>query len=524
MIKVTQENKKVRFIAFNLFIFSLSIYLLTASVFNIYHTDAGKLRIAVVKSIVERQDLSVPEGIGMKGNDGREYSWAGIGSALLAVPFYMAGEIIGATPEIAVSAMNQIFGAATVVLVYLFAISLGYANRSSLLTAIFYGLGTVAWPLAKGPFDYTIAACFVLLSIYFMYLYVVDNKFLHLLISAISIGVAFITRTNSILVIPPLLMLMIFYSVKKPDFRSTIRPLARDVVFFSVLVLPFISLSLWYNYYRFGSVFETGYSLIALRTGIEYFKDTSMLTGLSGFLISPGKGFFYYSPVSILFFFSIRSFIKKHSGLALCFICLIVSYLLFHSKYLFWHGGWSWGPRHIFVITPFLIIPIAGLLDTDTWSIKIFRRRIVYSIFAVSLLIQMAAVSVDFQKYYFYLATEEKVQFTIASGEGVQQITTPPVGTLFSWETSPIFTQFKFIYSIASKLKDYRYSKPPDNATLSEQVNVSPYMNVFDFWWLYEYFLYGSYLGFIAALLLLLAAIYSGSRLWKLSNLRSGKL
>jgi len=498
----------------------LSIYLLTASGFNIYHTDAGKLRTEVAKSIVERQDLSVPEGIGMKGDDGREYSWTGIGSALLAVPFYMAGKIIGATPENAVSAMNQIFGAATVVLVFIFSISLGYTERSSLFISIFYGLGTMAWPLAKGPFDYTIATFFILFSNYFMYFYVVDKNFSHLLVSAIFIGVAFITRMNSILAIPPLFILMIVYSIKKSGFRSSIKFISRDIALFFIALFPFISLSLLYNYYRFGSFFETGYSLIALRTGIKYFTDTSMLTGLSGFIISPGRGFFYYSPVTILFFFSIRSFIKKHSGLAVCFICLILSYILFHSKYIFWHGGWSWGPRHISVITPFLIIPIAELLDSGTWLKNNFRRRIIYSIFTVSLLIQIAAVSVDFQKYYIHLETEDKVQFSIASGEGVPQIKTPPLDTYFTWSTSPIFAQFKFMYTIASKLKDYTYSNPPNNATLSEQVSVIPYVNIFDFWWLYEYFLHGNYFGFIAALILLFIAVFSGSRLWKVVNFR----
>ena len=61
---------------------------------------------------------------------------------------------------------------------------------------------------------------------------------------------------------------------------------------FSIVFLPFVCLNLWYNYYRFGSVFETGYSLIAMKTGLDFFSGTPLLTGLSGLLISPGKGLF----------------------------------------------------------------------------------------------------------------------------------------------------------------------------------------------------------------------------------------
>jgi hypothetical protein len=40
-------------------------------------------------------------------------------------------------------------------------------------------------------------------------------------------------------------------------------------------------------------------------------------------------------------------------------------------------------------------------------------------------------------------------------------------------------------------------------------------MNVFDFWWLYRYFMEGSYSGFIAALLLLFISLFSATRVWK---------
>src|SRR4030066_26158 len=72
---------------------------------------------------------------------------------------------------------------------------------------------------------------------------------------------------------------------------------------------------------------------MAERMGINFFTNT-LFIGLSGFLISPGKGFFYYSPVAILFFFSIKPFLKKHLLLGISFILIMLSYLLFLSKYV----------------------------------------------------------------------------------------------------------------------------------------------------------------------------------------------
>jgi len=512
-----KRNETVRLIIFYLFTFFIAVYFLSTSIRNFYNTEASQLRFQVTKSIVERFDLSVPEGTGMRGSDGREYSWLGVGSAILAVPFYIAGKLIGGTPENAVSVMNQIFGAATVVLVFLFSASLGYSRRASVIVSFLYGLCTMAWPLAKSPFDHNVETFFVLLSVYLIYLRMVDKKISYLVSSAISLGIAFITRPISMLIMPCLFIFMIIYSAQRLNFKSIVKPVVRDTCIFSLSFLPFLCLNFYYNYYRFGSIFETGYSLIALRAGINFFKDTSFFRGLSGFLISPGKGFFYYSPVAVLFFFSIRNFTKKHLGLGISFIFIIISYLFLLSKYLYWHGDWAWGPRYLLVITPFLIIPIAELFESGVWSGKRYLKAIALFIFALSLIIQIAAVSVDFQKYFVNLRFEEKVEFTVAYGKGVQPIAEPPTETYFSWRKSPILSQLGFIYKMAKDIKDYRDMEASERAALVEPFKRDPGYYIFDFWWLYKYFLDGNYSGFITALILLLIAIYAAVKLWKVS-------
>ena len=505
------DNRAEHSIAFKLFILFTAGYLLSASVLNFYHIDAGKLHIEVTRSLIERFDLSVPEGVGMRGADGRYYSWLGIGFPLLATPFYLVGKLTGA-PEnffFAISSViNQLVGAATVVLIFLFSVRLGYSKRASILVSVLYGLATIAWPLSKQPFDHVVETFFVLLSVYFMYRYIPNRKALFLLLSGTFLGIAFITRLTSILVVPSLFIMVIVYYLKKHDVTVTARLMIKDILLFSLAFLPFMALNLWYNYYRFGSIFETAYQLIATRTEIDFFSGTPLLTGVSGFLISPGKGFFFYSPVAILFFFGIRSFTKKHLELFLCFISMILSYLFFLSKNIYWHGDWSWGPRYLLVITPFLIIPIAELLDSDIWLKKNFLKASMCSIIVVSFIIQLAAISVDFNKYFITLRSMEKVRFIDVRADGVQPIVEPAVETYFTWHNSPLFAQFRSIYEIGKGMKDYRYSKPPDNATPDEKYRAHPVFNVFDFWWLYIYFLEDNRSGFFVALLLMLLIFY----------------
>jgi hypothetical protein len=352
-----------------------------------------------------------------------------------------------------------------------------------------------------------------------MHRFVINRKSPYLLLSAISLGVAFIIRSTSILVVVSLFVMITVYYLKNLGVKTTVRLIPKNVILFFLAFLPFIWLTLWYNHYRFGSIFETGHLLRASHMGINFFTGTPLLTGLSGFLISPGKGFFYYSPVAIFFFFGIKSFFKKHFELAICFILIMLSYLFFLSKNLYWHGDWAWGPRYLLVITPFLIIPIAEFFDSDIWMKRKVLKPPIYLIIVVSLIIQLGAISVDFNKYFLDLRINKKIEFIIAHGEGVQPIIEPPIDTYFDCHKSPILAQFRFIYDMTREIKNYRYSKPPNGASFIDTIRADPVLNVFDFWWMYNYFVEESYSGFIVALLLLSVAIYYALRLWTLACL-----
>ncbi len=502
-------------IAGKLFIFFVSIYLLTASDYY-YLTDVSQSRIETAESIIERSDLTVLEGVGIRGDDGRYYPLFGIGSALLAIPFYVVGKLMGGPPENAVHVMNQLIGAATAVVVFLFSLSLGYSRRASLSVAIFYGLGTAAWFLAKDQGDHAMEIFFVLLSVYSMYRYLRYDNRLYLLASALSIGVGFITRYTSLLALPPIFLMILLWR-RRTIPGTAVKMTARDILFFLTGFLPFVCFVLWFNYYRFGSILETGYSLLASRSRLDFFTGTPLLTGLSGFLVSPGKGFFYYSPITLLFFFSLKSFVKNHLDLAVCFVGLMIFYLLFLSKNVFWHGDCTWGPRYLYVITPFLIIPAAELIDSPLWPMRKFTKISVYSLFILSLSIQLAAISVSPDKYFFSLK-ENGIKFIVADVEGIPPLIEPPSDIYFDWHRSPLPAQFRYVYNAARNMTVYKYTELPEG-TPAEKIKASPDMNIFDFWWLHKYFVEGSYSGFIVALVLLFFAVLSAVRLWK-SSLR----
>ena len=83
-----------------------------------------------------------------------------------------------------------------------------------------------------------------------------------------------------------ILMVKTFYYSKELDIKTVSVGLTKKIILFFIVFSPFLALTFWYNFYRFGSIFETGYSLMSERLGLDFFTGTPIWVGLSGFLLS----------------------------------------------------------------------------------------------------------------------------------------------------------------------------------------------------------------------------------------------
>src|SRR5205814_1515309 len=83
----------------------------------------------------------------------------------------------------------------------------------------------------------------------------------------------------------------------------SLRGILSVALFFGLPVVAGGLLYLAWNYWRFGSPFEFGYS--------EGF-DTPLLVGLYGWFFSSGKSVFLYAPVLILLIGALPRFARRH--------------------------------------------------------------------------------------------------------------------------------------------------------------------------------------------------------------------
>lgn len=456
-----------------LFLFLLSVYMLTAS--GRMDSRDTEVRMAISRGLLEKGELAVdPSSVSeyarkslVQGRGGRWYSCYGLGQSVLMIPPSLLGYVYFARVEPA-TLLNAIVVALAGVVLFLFLVDLAHSRSTALLLSLAFGLGTMAWPYSKTTHEAPLELLFILSSFWLIGRYQLRQSPKWLIYSGFSLGMAILIRPTAVIAAPSLLLYLTISDRK--DWRSG-RVLVRKISIWGFSILPFLAAVFWYNYYRFGSVMETGHTADA---SFGWFFSTPMTVGLRGLLLSPGKSFFLYSPITILFIPTVLSFFRKRRAEALSFSLLILTYLLFHAKLRCWHGDWAWGPRYLLVLIPFTLIPIAGVLkDNPRPSLKIMRWSAIL-LFSIGLLIQIAAVSVDYH-WYFYetgLADYEKV-----AGKEFFYLTTRPY---FDWRYSPILYQFRYAVDAVKGVGERVAFEGAKSGAI-------PHSPLFDFWWVYGY-------------------------------------
>jgi hypothetical protein len=162
------------------------------------------------------------------------------------------------------------------------------------------------------------------------------------------------------------------------------KPLSPIFAFALPLALTALLLSS-YNYARYGDVLQTGY------LPQEKFS-TPWLEGISGLLVSPGRGLFLHAPVLLVSLLAIPAFVKRHRLEAALALLVSASYVLLYGRWFFWHAGYAWGPRFLVPIVPFAVILMAPLVEKLSGK----RWLAFASLCLVSVAIQILGLSVDF--------------------------------------------------------------------------------------------------------------------------------
>jgi len=219
-------------------------------------------------------------------------------------------------------------------------------------------------------------------------------------VCGVAVGVSLTLRFEAalILVIIGLFLAADRRASQSADERHSWLSLMRSLVVFLVPALILALGLLYFNFLRYGSLAETGYT-----QEILFHKPW---VGAFGLLFSPGRGLFIYAPLMWLLFLGVRPAWRRLPPLYFWLIAAIcLCYWLFYGAWFAWGGTWGWGPRFLLPILPLLMLfvaePLEWLLGQGEPGVKSRLLWLGVGILALlSLLVNFLGVTVDFNEHF----------------------------------------------------------------------------------------------------------------------------
>lgn len=464
-----------------------SLYLVTGSA-DLRHNGDTLLRFQTTQSLVEQHHVWIAHPVSqdsrvVPGRGGHMYAFYAPGQAVLMAPLYVLGKAVAhhldlsydLTTRYATRSLDLLLGAGLVVILFFTALSLGYSLPVSALLGLIFGLATPAWPDAQSGLEQTQVDFFLLLATFAAWQSLRWDRrhLLWLALAGISAGLTVVTRYDAVLFVPLVGLFPILVRYVRAGWRAAVL----DALIYSLSVVPWAVALLAWNWLRFGSLLHTG---LQERTFGE-----PPLTGLAGLLISPGKGLIWYMPLVLVLPFVARSYYRRAGPFALFSVALVVPTLLLYANILYWHGDPAWGPRYLYAVLPYLVLPLGEVLTS--WRRLSLPPQAAFSgLIGIGLLLSVSAVSVTQWRFWYRVQALE--QRTVNASAWT--------GTPFHWGSqayhyywvprqSPILIQVDDLYQVLrlDVLGDRRFEfrAQPDPFTSNPADNYP--INTLNFWW-----------------------------------------
>lgn len=345
---------------------------------------------------------------------------------VMAVPLFAVAErlpVIGLMHS--VWTFNIFITTLTALLLFAGGVRLGYTPTVAWMTAFLFGVATIAWPYSQTFFRESLAGLFVLAAFFAAYEVGAtdqNHRVRALGLAGLMFMLVLATKSAMVMIAPALLILMLPRSDPRAGWRYVLGGLGLMFIMVGVVLLA----GEWLTIQRFQWSYWQRYLHIV---SMDY-----ILESLAGYMISPGRSVWLFSPVLLLGLVGAGMLVRRGEWrlpatvLGMLFI-FVISYGA--GRTYIWWGGTSWGPRQLVPIVPVLVVlllPVmAHLLRSGThWAARMGAIVLVI----VSMGVQLLGVLVSINKHYEVLAAEGLIVWQ----EGI-----------WSWQWAPIPQHFALL-------------------------------------------------------------------------------
>lgn len=318
---------------------------------------------------------------------------------ILAAPLFL----IGQTLELNLIHVVWLFNIAVTPLISLVFYRgvriLGYDSQTAWWSALLLGIGTLLFSYANTYFRDPLTTLFLLTTVVAALQIQHSRKklpWLAFVVLAVSFMLALLTKVASLLFIPLVSLLLWRYSR-----RNLMLVVGLGVTFMLLIVV------LW----QFDVSGANRFNPVRWQQYITASDLHWVYVSTTGYLFSPERGFFYFSPLFFLIPWGMWALYKRGEwrlvlGTWGTFILFVVVYGILRENV--WHGGWGIGPRYLLSLVPvfmFSIVPLVDrLLHAERW---LHWHYAVLAVFVVSIGVQLLFATYSQGQYFRGMVGQE---------------------------------------------------------------------------------------------------------------------
>jgi hypothetical protein len=333
--------------------------------------------------------------------DGKKYGIYPLGNVVAMLPSYLVHKRLMKIPklgELPVAALAThlvpaLLMAAAVALFYRLARRRGAGPRLALLLGATLAFATICFIYARVAFSEALQT-FALLLLCERILAQGDRLTLPGMATVgLAAGVLLNAKPVHVLLFPPFAAYFLWAHLHDRARRDLRRlAMACGVAFLSFM--PFLAAALWHNLLKTGSLLRSGHE------GQGDFFSGDLGAALYGFLLSPGKSLFLFSPPLLLGLIGFGTALRRRRAETILLVSVCVVLLLVHAKFRIWHGGYCWGPRYLVPLTPLLLLLALPWLPEALGRGRVRLRRVaVGAVLGAGLVIQLLGAAFYWDHY-----------------------------------------------------------------------------------------------------------------------------
>lgn len=376
------------------------IYLLTFS--GVPTTDDERMIIDTTESMAVHGNLQLNQTAYLRPIQTTDVEPA---QPLLSVPLYW---LAYHTPWVgnvhALYLFAPLVTALTAVVLFLYALDLGYRERTALAAALLYGLATIAWPYAKTYFREPLmtlslfAAAFLLNRWRAAFRAGSGRHWLYLGVGVAATLIALLSKEVSLIALPVLALIAYPGSAVARQRR---RQIVTILVVLAVVAVIFAAALVIFRteFYALATRYAPLARLARIGEGLP-----AAAQGFAGYLLSPGRGIWWFSPVLLLALGAPAVLPRarwRESWLPLGFMLLFaLAYAALRGPT--WTGGTGWGARYLIPLVPFLMVAALPLIDRMLNSARWWPRLALGALALWGLVIQVVGAYTYLYSYYDY--------------------------------------------------------------------------------------------------------------------------